>query len=126
MESKLSKYDWELHVCENLGLDFSETECQTWWFNRSGESYRLVKKGYETFCKANVKFYDFLCELPTREWNGTFIKGLTLIPTPFYLINVRNTQYHFYIVGEEFATLFIFMDKDITTFARTYYLNENI
>jgi hypothetical protein len=123
MSEKLTKLEWEekvfKHLTETLGLKILPIEKALWWTSVTG--MRLTKSGLNRFQQIGIVFYKYNGTI--FPWTASITLGLTRMPSPYYLSGKTGgmmSEYEFFIPDEELAMLLVFMDKDLSLFAKGF------
>lgn len=123
---RLTKHEWEKKILDYhadvLGNPVPSDELAFWWYRGGPSGMRLEKPGFARFQQAGIEFTKYDIQVP--QWLGAITIGLSRMPSPFYIQPTAkySVDYEFYLPDEEYAMMFMFMDKNLVMFAKGFML----
>jgi hypothetical protein len=121
---RLTKNEWEKKIlayhADVLGKPIPIDELAFWWYRTGHSGMRLEKPGFNRFVQAGVQFNKY--NVKVEQWFGSITIGLSRMPCPYYIEPTAkySMEYEFYLPDEEYAMMFMFMDNNLTMFAKGF------
>lgn len=114
------KFEITKKVLESMGLPSDELRIKktipTWWVNTRNKEkggLRLTEQGFESLCKADIKYYEIKFDEPLYFTNQVAIWIDRNIDCPFYITNKK-----IYVFGEKMAVQLVLFEGNIQKFKR--------
>jgi len=129
MTEKLSKQEWQEKVKKyHEDVLGNKIDIPTaWWVNSSENSgMQLTRIGLDRFIQAKIELNKYKCHV--TQWSANITLGLVHMLTPYHILvtnrDANGIDIDFYLCDPEYEMLLIFMDKDLSQFAKGFLNNE--